>query len=502
MSARLPIPLAQRQNRLPEAGRIRIGVKTAKAMKAIDTFRFTSHRREDLEQLAALYGGQVRPWSDPKAAAGQYEVITEAREISVALPPDPLGDTPRYRMYGGGGPERACNGVTCERWRKGPEGPEPYEVDCICAAQGALECDVTTMLSVLIPEIRLSGTWRIVTKSENASKELPGMVALVADLQGRGLALGTLAIEERREVHAGETRVFKVPVLGTSATVNEITAGAGVLGGALPSGQPNGEQAALTSGGGGERPAGDHGGSTSAEAPASAESTASSPAPPSSGVPAEDEDIVDAEIVEEGADAPAGGGAGVEAGDRVRGGAPSTDVDVADLESLMSDRGLGKAAVRKEYNRLAKEAGQATATGWRDLAPGPVLDATFAWVEAQPVDGDDEPPNGGGTPAPPPRDDEGGEAVRTPATQEATQQALVARVAEMFPTGRQDQDDRRHAIVTYATHGATSSSKDCDKDQLLACHRVVDGLVDGSLVCGLFDDSSLGYLVLPREEAA
>lgn len=474
MTPRLPVPIAQRQNRLPEAGRIRIGVKTERAMKAIGTFRFTSHRKEDLEQIAAIYGGTVRPWSDPKAAGGQHEVITEASEIAVALPPDPLGGSPSYRLYGGGGPERTCDGVTCERWRKGPEGPEPYEVDCICAAEGRLECDVTTMLSVLIPEIRLSGTWRIVTKSTNAAAELPGMVALVSELQGRGLALGTLAIEERRETRAGETRIFKVPVLGTSATVHEITAGAGVLGAALPAA----ERPALASGGG---------------EPVGSVRPQSAPAAPS-GAP--DDEVVDAEIVEPG-------GEHVDNREvRVAPGVGTTpgSTDLQDLHDLIDKtKGLGPSKVLRRARELAEEMSLPLPSAFDDLEPGPLLDALYADLDP---DDDGGPPSGGGTPAPVP--DGGGTDARgrEPASAEATQQALVARIAAMFPgVGRQDHDDRRHAVVAYATQGRTTSSKECTKDELLAAHRVLDGIEGGSLVLGLFAESG-GYAVLAAEEAA
>ena len=40
--SKLPVPIGQINRSLPEAGRIRIGVKSGKSMKAIDTFRFTS----------------------------------------------------------------------------------------------------------------------------------------------------------------------------------------------------------------------------------------------------------------------------------------------------------------------------------------------------------------------------------------------------------------------------------------------------------------------------
>ena len=220
--------------RLPEAGRIRIGVKTERAIKAIDTFRFTSHDQTALEQVAALYGGQVRPWKDAKAAPGQFEVITQASEIRVVLPPDPLGGTPIYEKWSGGGCERRCDGITCTQIVKGPDGPEPVDVDCLCSAAGRFDCDPKTRLNVMLAGVRFGGTWRLESKSWNVAQEMPGMVDLIATLQDRGLTRGVLALKQRRSVQAGETHQFIVPVLGIDESLEQIALGAAQVG-ALPS---------------------------------------------------------------------------------------------------------------------------------------------------------------------------------------------------------------------------------------------------------------------------
>src|SRR3954468_13623690 len=95
-------PLAERDSRMTEHGRIRFGVKTGKAMKAIDTLRFTSPDKAAIDELAKLYGGTVKAWSDDKSAVkNQYEVITQAREIDVVLPPGSLSSW--YELWTGGG---------------------------------------------------------------------------------------------------------------------------------------------------------------------------------------------------------------------------------------------------------------------------------------------------------------------------------------------------------------------------------------------------------------
>lgn len=270
------VPIGQLARRIPTAGRIRIGVRNGKAMQAIDTFRFTSQDRTALDQIAALYGGDVKPWSDPKAAPGQFEVITDANVIPIALPPDPLGGTPAYELWTGGGRARNCDGETCEMLVQGADGIELQQCQCICWAKNVLECKLITRLSVLLPEIRFVGVWRIDTKSHNAAEELPGMVDLIRSLQDRGLTKGLLRIESRRQVVAGQTRQFKVPVLGIDESVEALAAGAARLG-AIDTGSsvPIGELAAGPSEGGDEG---------AAHPPAS---------PPS------DDDVVDAEIVDE-----------------------------------------------------------------------------------------------------------------------------------------------------------------------------------------------------------
>lgn len=223
------VPIAQLQRRLPEAGRIRIGKKQGNRPVAIGEFRFTSHDREALDQLAAMYGGQVRPWSDPKAAEGQFEVCTDATEIRIVLPPDPLGGSPVYEMWGGGGCERRCDGVTCEVMVRGPEGPEPTEIACKCDAEGALACKPTTRLAVVIPEIKFAGVWRLDTKSWNAAVELPGMVDLIQKSQEAGMPYGLLSVKHRRSVAVGETKKFMVPVLSVPVSIEQLTAGEGNL---------------------------------------------------------------------------------------------------------------------------------------------------------------------------------------------------------------------------------------------------------------------------------
>lgn len=234
------VPISDLSRRLPEAGRIRTGVKRKtrngkEAPAAITEFRFTSHDETALGQLAEMYGGDVVPWSEPKAAAGQFELITTAPEIRVVLPPDPLGGTPIYELWSGGGCERRCDGVTAAVLQQGQDGLESVDVGCLCAAKGEVSCNVVTRLSVIIPEVKFAGVWRLDTKSWNAAQDLPGMVDMVqSTMQSHGLSYALLSLQQKRSVQAGETHRFTVPVLSLPVSIETLAAGGSRLG-ELPS---------------------------------------------------------------------------------------------------------------------------------------------------------------------------------------------------------------------------------------------------------------------------
>jgi hypothetical protein len=268
-----PIPMADRQRRLPTAGRVKFGIKVPYVdkktgehkikPKTIDTFRFTSRRRDDLDILAALYGGVVADWSDPKSE-DRFEVVTDASEIRIALPPDPLGDGAFYELWGGKGLVRRCDGVECEVATPGRDGLEWLPRPCLCRERNVRECKGKLRLSVLLPEVPLRGTWRLDTGSDFAIDEIPEMVELIQHQQSRGLAVGLLRLERRQS--QGGTQKFVVPCLGVAESLEGLLAGRGAL-----------------------------------TAPAMAQIEAGAPVtPPRPVAPASpDDEVVDAEIVEE-----------------------------------------------------------------------------------------------------------------------------------------------------------------------------------------------------------
>ena len=218
-------PLHSLERRPPEAGRIRLGEKHGRAMRSIDTFRFTSPHKDALDQLAAQYGGVVKEWSDPKANKGQYELKTDAKQIEVIVQPGGLSCN--YEMWGGGGCQRRCDGETCQVISKDPN--EMYDhVPCICNAKGEAECRPYTRLNVVIPTVDFYGVWRMESKGWNAAKELPGMFDMVTALTDAGrMVRAHLNLEQRTSVAGGKTKHYIVPTISIASTANELIQGGG-----------------------------------------------------------------------------------------------------------------------------------------------------------------------------------------------------------------------------------------------------------------------------------
>ena len=253
------VPIAEFGQDLATAGRIRFGKKNSRKLpEALKTFRLTSGDRTAVEQLAAMYGGEVKEWNDPKAnPQHQWEVETEADEIPVWLPPAPLMTT--YEHWQGGSNVRRCDGVTCEVAGR----DDMQEVPCLCDAAGAMTCKPQVRLTVVMPHIRFGGGWRLDTGGWAALREMPTMVSMVQQMQAQsGLAVAVLRLEQR--MSQGGAKRYVVPTLTIDATPVQIMAGE--------------NRAAV---GSGERP-----GLSGEEVPVAIEAGS-------------DEDVVDAEVVDD-----------------------------------------------------------------------------------------------------------------------------------------------------------------------------------------------------------
>lgn len=173
------------------------------------TFVLTSHSREYVEAAAKLYGGRVEQWTPQRSTIAQWRVITEAPELKAILPAgDPLNQA--YEMWGGGGCERRCDGVT-EKLKGVP---------CVCLAKYGEQwyerpptqvCRPTSRIGVFLPDMPDLGVWRLETKSHYAADVLAGGLDTVLQAtQGKGLMPVRMWIEQRTRVVDGKTKQFQV----------------------------------------------------------------------------------------------------------------------------------------------------------------------------------------------------------------------------------------------------------------------------------------------------
>ena len=219
--------LTEIEHKMPIQGRIRLGTKHPQKgyPMSLETFRFTSQHQDAITELSVLYGGDVKPWNK------QWEVITEVSTVPVILPLNPLGDTPQYELWSGGGRMRTCDGETCIVPAKTPDGMELEDRPCICDKQNVLECSVQTRLLVVLREIKFGGAWMLSSTGWNAAKELPGMVAMVQGVQGMGLTTAKLALEKRQSKQPGQgVKNFVVPVLQPDVSLDALAQGQGSIG--------------------------------------------------------------------------------------------------------------------------------------------------------------------------------------------------------------------------------------------------------------------------------
>ena len=214
-------PIRQINRRMPEAGRIRLGRKTSKAMTYLEHLRFTSPDRDMLVQVAEMYGGKVAPWSDAKASPkDQHELIIEADYVDVILPPDCLSQW--YEKWAGRGCERRCDGEVCEVAGRN----EMESVACLCRANQRRECEPYTRLNVILPGVSFRGVWRMQSKGWNAMHELPGMVEAVEALAASGRNMtAQLSIAKQEKMVNGRKSHFIVPKLTLPATPEQIISG-------------------------------------------------------------------------------------------------------------------------------------------------------------------------------------------------------------------------------------------------------------------------------------
>jgi len=204
------MPIIGLQRTQTEVGRIRLGVKGKGANGKerpvkLDRLRFTSPRKALIERIAELYGGTVEPWQPPKGNQ-QWQVITNATEVPVMVPPQDPAESQWLELWSKGGCQRRCDGVT-EKISGGA---------CLCDPDPQERaCSMHTRLRVMLEDVPGLGVWRVDTGSYYAAVELPGIAEILA--QAQGIIPGRLILDQRtvtRQVNGEpKTMNYAVPVL-------------------------------------------------------------------------------------------------------------------------------------------------------------------------------------------------------------------------------------------------------------------------------------------------
>lgn len=207
-------PIIDIQRSLAEVGRIRMGHQVPLKGKEgtrpalLDHWRFTTPDRARADQIAELYGGEVKQWTERE---GFWEIYSTSSEIPIALLPG-YSVTQWYELWSGGGCKRRCDGQT----------ELISDTPCMCDADDR-ECDPHTRLNVLLPEVKGLGHWLLTTSGWNAAKELPGIIEALQSISVAGeIVQARIRIDKRTEIKEGQTRHFNVPVIDVNVSLNDL----------------------------------------------------------------------------------------------------------------------------------------------------------------------------------------------------------------------------------------------------------------------------------------
>lgn len=235
------MPIIDLQRRMRQLGEIRLGHVVAGVSKngkeytrpaKLNHFRFTSPSREILTQVAALYGGEVKPWTPANGGPAEFEVYSTTNRLPVLIPPrDAVSQW--YELYAGSKCQRRCDGVT-EHKKDRP---------CLCDPDER-ECSMTTRVNVMLRDVPALGQWLLVSKGYYAAVTLPPAAELLS--QAGGYVSGWLGVEEKLVQRDEGPARFMVPTLDVEITPAALMAG-NITGGA-PAVAKGPERVAITGG--------------------------------------------------------------------------------------------------------------------------------------------------------------------------------------------------------------------------------------------------------------
>lgn len=221
------MPLLDMQRSQQEVGRIRAGasVTTSSGKQRptkLDRFLITSDARSVCDSVAAVFGGTVEAYHPMGKDQRGWQVLIEAEELPVAVPPGQTVVSQWWELWQGGGLTRRCDGVKSTCWSK-DDGEQ--QSGCLCppdhverAALGAngRACKPTTTLCVMLPDVPGLGQFRLVSHGVYAAMEIGATAQLMQTAFDHGVVLpAILRLSQREGVRRpGQTvNQFAVPEL-------------------------------------------------------------------------------------------------------------------------------------------------------------------------------------------------------------------------------------------------------------------------------------------------
>lgn len=207
--------------RLSEVGRIRLGDEKIDARRPgvpLDRFRITvaEHDRSILEDVVAVYGGEIKPWKDNDGSPA-WQAIIAAESLDVAIPPDDSALSIWYEQWKGGYCVTRCNGSRCQRPVGKNEAAHWEEGPCTCDLADPDACGLVTRLNVVLLGVPAYGLFRLDTGSIHAARTFPAVVAMAQKLADDGRPVpATLAIQAKTTKNLGRPtpkQHFRIPVL-------------------------------------------------------------------------------------------------------------------------------------------------------------------------------------------------------------------------------------------------------------------------------------------------
>lgn len=215
-------------------GKIRMGVKVARAdgssyPKKLETFRLTTNSSRAAEMAANLFGGTSREWVN---GTERWEVITEASELDVMVPPGGAVVSQWYELWSAAGCLRRCDGEEATIFS---ESGEQHGM-CVCPAAGlerkeaadkGAACKPHTRVSLMLPDLPDIGTWLLSSTGFNAAVELGGKAEMLEQARDQGVFLPAVLRLARREKRTPgkKPQVYMVPELEIGATMRQLVSG-------------------------------------------------------------------------------------------------------------------------------------------------------------------------------------------------------------------------------------------------------------------------------------